>query len=87
MVVLEDSDRPVHLTDEIQSVDFLALDEALDQLTRYNPRWYEIVMHRYFAARTLEETAELLGLGLSTVKADWQLARAWLHRAVGGSVA
>jgi RNA polymerase sigma-70 factor, ECF subfamily len=37
-------------------------------------------MHRYFAGRSIEETAELMGVGVTTVKSDWQLARAWLRR-------
>jgi RNA polymerase sigma factor (TIGR02999 family) len=65
--------------------DFLALDDALRRLEAYNPRWYRIVMHRYLAARTLEETAELMDLGVSTLKVEWQLARAWLRRALGGA--
>lgn len=85
-LALDEGDRPAPGAEEFDSADFLALDEAMDQLSDYNQRWYRIVMHRYFAARTLEETADLLDVGLSTVKADWRLARAWLHRAIGGSL-
>lgn len=62
------------------AVDALALDVALDDLERYNLRWYNVVMHRYYAGRTVEETAMLLGTAPSTVAADWRLARAWLAR-------
>jgi RNA polymerase sigma factor (TIGR02999 family) len=82
----QEGDAPGIGTDELDPVDFVALDAALDRLAQYNPRWHQIVMHRYFAARTLEETAELLDLAVSTVKVDWQLARAWLLRAVGGGL-
>lgn len=59
---------------------FLDLDEALTRLEHFNKRWYEVVMQRYFAGRTIAETATLLGMAESTVSADWQLARAWLRK-------
>ncbi len=68
-----------------EQIDFLALDETLDELERYNKRWFEVVMHRYFAGRSIEETARLLEVGVSTVKSDWQLARAWLRREIDGA--
>jgi len=82
--------RPVALNREVaerpsgsfDSVDFLDLDEALERLEAFNPRWYAVVAHRYFAGRSNEETANMLGVGISTVKSDWQLARAWLRRAI-----
>ena len=61
-------------------LDFLALDEAMDRLANRNARWCDIVMHRYFAGRTIAETAELTGLATSTVESDWKLAKAWLRR-------
>jgi RNA polymerase sigma factor (TIGR02999 family) len=60
--------------------DFLALDAAIDRLERYNSRWFDVVMHRHFAGRGVEETAELMGTGPTTVKSDWKLACAWLER-------
>lgn len=72
-----------HVSD-LDAVDFLALDEALDELEHLQPRWHAVVMHRYFAERTAEETAELLGIGMTTVKSDWTLARAWLAERLGG---
>ena len=66
-------------------IDFLALDAAMQRLEAYNPRWYRVVMYRHFAGRSIEETSELLSVALSTVKSDWQLARAWLRREIEGS--
>ncbi|NOG54551.1 MAG: sigma-70 family RNA polymerase sigma factor [Planctomycetes bacterium] len=60
------------------TADYLALDEALDALERTNARWYEVVLHRYFAGRTIEETAEMMGLSASGVKKYWRFAKAWL---------
>lgn len=69
----------------LDAVDFLSLDEAMNRLEHAHPRWFDVVMSRYFAGRTIDETAELLGTSRTTVKADWQLARAWLHREIGGA--
>ena len=68
---------------EFKSIDFLQLDEAIDRLRLYNERWHDVVMHRYFAGRTIEETAGLMGIGTTAVKTEWRLARAWLRRELG----
>ncbi len=54
------------------------LDEALQRLEAMDERAARIVEHRYFGGLTLEETGEVLGVSLSTVKADLRFARAWL---------
>lgn len=60
--------------------DHVALDEALERLERLEPRKGRVVLLRYFAGLTIEQTAEALGIAPATVKADWSFARAWLHR-------
>ena len=60
--------------------DLLALDEALRRFETEDPRRSEVVHLRHFVGLTLEETAQVLDLSLSTVKADWAFARAWLKR-------
>ncbi|MGD1097383.1 MAG: sigma-70 family RNA polymerase sigma factor [Bryobacteraceae bacterium] len=65
-----------------KSSELLALDEALDQLASLSPRQSRIVEFRYFAGLTFEEIAKLEGLSLRTVKHDWSVARAWLHREI-----
>lgn len=62
----------------------LALDDALADLKRMDPRQCRIVELRYFAGLTLEETAESLGISVATVKREWTMARAWLRREVEG---
>lgn len=69
---------------DFAAADFLALDDAMNRLEKFNPRWHQVVMHRYFAGREIDETAELMNLSKSTVKIDWQLARAWLRREIAG---
>ncbi len=56
----------------------VALDEALEGLERVDPRKARIVMLRYFAGLTIQDTAKALTLSPTTVKDEWQFARAWL---------
>lgn len=63
-----------------ERADVLALDEALAQLERLDPRKSRIVELRFFGGLSLEETAEALGVSVGTVRRDWSLARVWLFR-------
>src|ERR1700722_8693031 len=65
-----------------KSTQVLALDEALGRLVSLSPRQSRIVEFRYFAGLNFEEIAKLEGLSLRTVKHDWSVARAWLHREI-----
>lgn len=58
----------------------IALDAALKKLENIDPRKGQIVMLRYFAGLSIEETAQSLNLSPASVKRDWQFARTWLHR-------
>jgi RNA polymerase sigma factor (TIGR02999 family) len=64
------------------SEELLALDEALDRLADKDPVRAELVKLRYFAGLTLEQTAETLGISLTTANRYWAYARAWLHQEV-----
>jgi len=64
----------------MDTIDVLALDEALAGLARGNPRPARVVELRFFGGLDLEETAEALGVSVDTAKADWRFARAWLNR-------
>ena len=57
----------------------LVLDEALNRLTKMDPRQGRMVELMYFGGLTEEETAEALGISVRTVKRDWSSARAWLQ--------
>lgn len=61
------------------SLDLLALDDALTQLAALSPRQARIVELRFFGGLSTEETAAVLGVSEGTVKGDWRLARAWLE--------
>ncbi|MGE0440502.1 MAG: sigma-70 family RNA polymerase sigma factor [Gemmatimonadales bacterium] len=61
----------------------LALDDALERLERRDARRCRLVEYRYFAGLTLQETADVLGVSLATVKREWTVTRAWLNRELG----
>lgn len=60
--------------------DLLALDEALDRLADKEADLARVVELRFFSGLDVVETAEVMGVSESTVKRDWQMAKAWLHR-------
>jgi RNA polymerase sigma-70 factor (ECF subfamily) len=60
--------------------DFIALDDALNSLAVIDPRKSQIVELRFFGGLSVEETAEVLGISPRTVKREWSMAQAWLHR-------
>jgi RNA polymerase sigma factor (TIGR02999 family) len=61
-------------------VDVLAIDEALNQLERFDAREAEILELHFFGGLTFDEIASHLGISLRTVKRDWTMARAWLKK-------
>jgi RNA polymerase sigma factor (TIGR02999 family) len=63
-----------------QRAELVALDEALQALAKLDQRQARIVELRFFAGLSLEETAEVLNVSVSTVKRDSSLAEAWLFR-------
>ncbi|MBI4850281.1 MAG: sigma-70 family RNA polymerase sigma factor [Acidobacteria bacterium] len=63
-----------------QPIDLLALNEALIALSVIDPQQHQIVELRYFAGLTIEETSLVLELSATTVKREWNIARAWLLR-------
>jgi RNA polymerase sigma factor (TIGR02999 family) len=65
-----------------RETDIVALDEALTSLAALSPRQSQVVELRFFGGLSLEETAEVLKVSIGTVRRDWSLARAWLHRTV-----
>jgi RNA polymerase sigma factor (TIGR02999 family) len=64
----------------LKSDDIVALDDALADLERIDEQQSRIVELRFFGGLTTEEAAEALGISRSTVKRDWNVAKAWLSR-------
>jgi len=63
-----------------RSIDFIALDDALDGLARLDPQQSRIVELRFFGGLSIDETAEVLTLSPATVKRHWETARVWLRQ-------
>jgi RNA polymerase sigma factor (TIGR02999 family) len=68
---------------EPPSGDLLALDEAIQRLQAEDAHLAEIVLLRYYTGLSFEETANVVGVSVSTVKRDWRYARAWLALRLG----
>ena len=60
--------------------DLLALNDALEELNRVNPRQAMMVESRFFGGLDVTETAALLDVSEATILRDWRAARAWLAR-------
>jgi len=60
--------------------EIIALDDALNQLAKLDQRQAKIVEMRFFAGMTEEETGDVLGISVRTVKRDWRVAKAWLYK-------
>ena len=71
---------------DTRAEDVLAIDDALERLTAVDPEQVRIIELRFFAGLTVEETAHVVGRSPRTVKREWQLAKAWLHRELHSNV-
>jgi RNA polymerase sigma factor (TIGR02999 family) len=70
----------VQLAGSMPDDDILAVNEALDALEKADGAAAQLVRLHYFAALTLEEVAEILGVSVRTAYRTWSYARAWLYR-------
>jgi RNA polymerase sigma factor (TIGR02999 family) len=61
-----------------KSATLIALDEALDELAKFDPRKAQVVELRYFGGMSVDEVAEVLGVHANTVIRDWDVAKRWL---------
>ena len=67
-----------------QSIDLVALDEALSRLAATEPARAELVKLRFFAELTMPQAAAALGVSLATAERHWTFARAWLYAELAG---
>lgn len=65
-----------------REIDLVELDDALKTLARLDPAQSRIVELRFFGGLTIEETAEAMRISPATVKREWNLAKAWLHKTI-----
>jgi RNA polymerase sigma factor (TIGR02999 family) len=68
----------VEPTVQLNQLDILALDEALQQLAARDPRAAELVKLRFFAGLTVSEAAQALAVSIATAENDWAYAKSWL---------
>ena len=66
-----------------QDSELVAIDDALNVLTKMDPRKAHLIELRFFGGLTVEETAEVLKIGPQTVMREWKLAKAWMSRELG----
>jgi len=67
-------------TPQASDCEILALNDALEELEGFDPRQSQIVILRYFGGLSVDETAHVLDISPATVKREWTVAKAWLHR-------
>ena len=67
-----------------RGIDMLALDQALESLSKIDARKSRMVELRYFGGLSVEETADVLGVSPETTKRDWRIAKVWLFAALTG---
>ena len=65
------------------AVDILALDEALQELSRNDPTQHRLVELRFFGGMTNQQAAKVLGISERSAYSEWAHARAWLKRRIG----
>lgn len=90
-----DRDRFVRPADGLEAIEgsqsgdrearnFIALDEALNDLERIDERRVRVVECRFFGGLSEQETAEALGVSVRTVQREWAAARDWLAEHMDG---
>ena len=70
---------------EKAELDLTALDEALNELAVLDPQQAQIVELRFFGGLTIEEVSEVLEISPATTKREWDSAKLWLRRQLGGT--
>jgi RNA polymerase sigma factor (TIGR02999 family) len=68
-----------------RAAELIALDDALAELEKLDPRRGRVVELRFFGGLSIEETAEVMGVSPATVTREWSAAKAWLYRAMSQS--
>ena len=66
-----------------ESVDWIGLDEAMNELARVDRTCARVVELKFFSGLTNEKIAEVCGSSVPTIVRQWRFARAWLGRRMG----
>lgn len=85
--------QPVELDDAVLEAanpsdppddEILDIHRALEEFEKLDPRAGKVIELRYYGGLTEEEAAEVLGISMSTLRRDWNVARAWLGARLKG---
>jgi RNA polymerase sigma factor (TIGR02999 family) len=85
-VALEDA-AAVPQDTQVDAVDTLALNVALEKLEQLDPDQARVVELRFFGGLTVDETAAVLAVSPATIKREWAMAKSWLYRELTGGAA
>jgi RNA polymerase sigma factor (TIGR02999 family) len=75
----DENNPPVAVVSSEKAEEMVALDDALNRLAEKDEQQARIVELRFFGGLSIEETAEVLGIGTATVIRKWRVARAFLY--------
>jgi len=70
-----------------RATDLVALDEAMNELARFDAHKAQVIEMRFFGGLSVEETAEVLKVSPVTVMRDWSTAKAWLYQQMTHGIA
>ena len=66
-----------------ESVDWISVDQALDEFAAVDPVAARVVELKFFSGMSTEQIASVMGSSVATVGRQWRLARAWLGQRLG----
>lgn len=66
-----------------ESVDWISVDQALDEFASVDPVAARVVELKFFSGMSTEQIASVMGSSVATVGRQWRLARAWLGQRLG----
>jgi RNA polymerase sigma factor (TIGR02999 family) len=61
------------------ATEILEVNDALERLSEFEPRVFQVINLRFFGGLSVDETAKVLGISARTVKREWRVGRAWLR--------
>jgi RNA polymerase sigma factor (TIGR02999 family) len=67
-----------------RAANLISLDDALEELAKFDPRKSRIIEMRYFGGLQIEEIGELEGVAVATVRRQMRTAEAWLRKEMSG---
>ncbi len=70
---------------EFKAPEIEALDSAMKTLAQIDARGHDVVEMRFFGGLSIDEIGEVLEISPATIKRDWQKARAFLFKEMGGT--